>query len=493
MPETSNPENTPDHVLTPLRTRTLGLQSSVLPWSERHDIGRARRQDLPRASLGGWSAPADRRDPVARLMDGNVGRDPSLVPLRMSRMATSPFAFLRGSASVMAADLASFPQTGLDVVIDGDAHFNNFGLFGTPDAQVVVDLNDFDEVSIGPWEWDLKRLTASIEVAGRSMGLDPALRAHAVRGATAGYRSEMHAMASMPVLSLWQRRTGVADLMGDFTAESRAEWAADDAAHAMLDKAGEKALQSNNAALLASMTQADSKKGRAFLQQPPILTQPDAAVREQVAAALDDYVDTLSPERRFMLQRYRVVDVAHRVVGVGSVGLRAYCVLMLGNDESDALFLQVKQSAAAVHAPYATPLPEDLAHDGRRVVYGQRLMQAVGDPMLGWTSINGLPFYVRQMRNLKGSFVPEKMTAPTFAAFSWSFGALLARAHARTGDAAAISGYCGSREGSGKELDTAMLSWATAYADQTELDHARLVDAIARGDVPSMSDGSDAS
>jgi uncharacterized protein (DUF2252 family) len=480
-----------DGILTPQRTRTLGLDSSGLPWTKRRDIGVSRRTALPPEALGGWVAPADRRNPVTRLLEGNAGRDEALVPLRMTRMASSPFAFLRGSASVMAADLAVFPSSGLDVILDGDAHFNNFGLFGTPDAQVVVDLNDFDEVCIGPWEWDLKRLTASIEVAGREIGLDPDMRTHAVRGATTGYRSQMHAMASMPVLPLWQRRTAVDELMGEFMASGRGAWAADEDAHTLLRKAEDKARQSNNAALLQKMTRTDKKLGRVFLEEPPILTKPDAATRARVAAALNEYVETLSLERRFMLQRYRVVDVAHRVVGVGSVGLRAYCVLLLGNDDSDALFLQVKQSAAPVHAAYMPALPGDLSHDGRRVVYGQRLMQAVGDPMLGWTSIDGLPFYVRQMRNLKGSFVPEKMTDPTFAAFSWSFGALLARAHARTGDAAAIAGYCGTADGSDEAMDHAMLSWATAYADQTEADHAQLVAAIAAGDVPSTRDTGD--
>jgi uncharacterized protein (DUF2252 family) len=480
-----------DGILTPQRTRDLGLKSSGLPWPERRDIGVSRRAALPPEALGGWVAPADRADPVARLLEGNVGRDAALVPLRMSRMASSPFAFLRGSASVMAADLATSSPSGLDVILDGDAHFNNFGLFGTPDAQVVVDLNDFDEVCIGPWEWDLKRLTASIEVAGRQIGLNQAMRMHAVSGATAGYCSQMHAMASMPVLPLWQRRTAVGELMGEFTTASRGRWVADDAAHTMLRKAEEKARQSNNEALMNSMTRADKKLGRVFLEQPPILTKPDAATRQRVAEALNEYVETLSLERRFMLQRYRVVDVAHRVVGVGSVGLRAYCVLMLGNDGDDALFLQVKQAAAPVHAAFAPALPKDFKHDGRRVVYGQRLMQAVGDPMLGWTSIDGLPFYVRQMRNLKGSFVPEKMTDATFAAFSWSFGALLARAHARTGDAAAISGYCGSGTDGDEALDLAMQSWARAYADQTEADHAQLVAAIASGAVPSASDAGD--
>jgi uncharacterized protein (DUF2252 family) len=201
-------------------------------------------------------------------------------------------------------------------------------------------------------------------------------------------------------------------------------------------------------------------------------------VRDQVVNALDAYLHSLPLERRFMMRRYRVSDVAHRVVGVGSVGLRAYCVMLTGNDDSDSLFLQVKQAAPAAHAPFAPGLPEPFNHEGQRVVHGQRLMQSLGDPMLGWTSIDGQPYYVRQMRNLKGSFAPEKMSATTFSAFSWTFGALLARAHARTGDAAAISGYCGASSREDHELDDAMLTWAKAYADQTEADHARLVTSL---------------
>jgi uncharacterized protein (DUF2252 family) len=286
----------------------------------------------------------------------------------------------------------------------------------------------------------------------------------------------------MPVLTLWQRRTTVADLVADVPPE----WAPDAKVDVLLGKAEEKARQSDNAALLQRMTRHDEIEGRRFIEEPPVLTRPDAATRERIATGLHDYLETLSPERRFMLQRYAVADVAHRVVGVGSVGLRAWCVMLFGNDRDDPLFLQVKQAAPAVHAPYVARQPHDLgSHEGRRVVYGQRLMQALGDPLLGWTTIDGLPYYVRQMRNLKGSIAPDKLSPPTFAAFCWSYGGLLARAHARTGDAAAIAGYCGAD--SGQQLDEALLRWSISYADQTEADHARLVAAIARGEVPSVS------
>ncbi len=460
---------------SPLDLIASKLTTPKSNWPERAATGRRLRERLTRSGLGGWIPGSGRSDPIGLLEAGNAGRDPGLIPLRMSRMASSPFAFLRGSAAVMAADLATQPSSGLHVVLDGDAHFNNFGLFGTPDAQVVVDLNDFDEVLIGPWEWDLKRLTASIEVAGREIGLDAPAREHAVRGASAGYRNAMSLMAGLPVLALWQRRTTVEDLISDLSAQVRGSWAADEGARNLLASARNKALQSNNDSLRASMTQLDDSGGRVFLEQPPILTRPPASVRDQVVNSLQSYLLSLPLERRFMIQRYHVVDVAHRVVGVGSVGLRAYCVMLAGNDDSDALFLQVKQAAPAAHAPFSPDMPEPFSHEGQRVVHGQRLMQSLGDPLLGWTSIDGLPYYVRQMRNLKGSFAPEKMSATTFSAFSWTFGALLARAHARTGDAAAISGYCGASSREDHELDDAMLTWAKGYADQTEADHARLV------------------
>ena len=462
-------------VYSPLHLIASDLKTPKLDWRERAAAGRGLRKRLPRSGLGDWQPGKKRFDPVGLLQAGNAGRDLELIPLRMSRMASSPFAFLRGSAAVMAADLAGQPSSGLHVMLDGDAHFNNFGLFGTPDAQVVVDLNDFDEVMVGPWEWDLKRLTASIEVAGREIGLDAPSREHAVRGASAGYRSAMGLMAGVPVLALWQRRTTVEDLIGDLSAQVRGSWAADEGARNLLESAKKKALQSNNDSLRASMTQTDASGARVFLEQPPILTRPDAAVRDQVISALEAYLHSLPLERHFMMRRYRVADVSHRVVGVGSVGLRAYCVMLTGNDDSDSLFLQVKQAAPAAHAPFAPSLPEPFNHEGQRVVHGQRLMQSLGDPMLGWTSIDGQPYYVRQMRNLKGSFAPEKMSATTFSALSWTFGSLLARAHARTGDAAAISGYCGASSHEDHELDDAMFTWAKAYADQTEADHARLV------------------
>ncbi len=472
----TDPLAVPDGIVLPWAAPDGAAAPRPRPLAERAAIGRARRRTVPRAAHGDWRPDATRPDPVALLVAGNAGRDPGLVPLRMGRMARSPFAFLRGAAAVMAADLAATPASGIPVFVDGDAHLGNFGLFGTPDAQVVVDLNDFDEVLVGPWEWDLKRLTASLEVAGREIGLAPAERAHAVRGASAGYRGEIRALAALPVLALWQRRTAVADLF----AGAPPAWAPADGVAAVLERARAKAAQSGHAALLARTARRDDATGCwRFVPQPPVLTALDDEARHAVAAGLADYLGSLPPERRYLMQRYRLADVAHRVVGVGSVGLRAYCALLFGHDDDDPLLLQVKQAAPPAHGPFTAPLPAELAHDGRRVVYGQRLMQAFGDPLLGWATIAGRPFYVRQMRNLKASFEPERMSPPMFAAFAWAYGTLLARSHARTGDAAAIGGYCGA----GGELDDALAGWAVAYADRTEADHAALRAAIARGEV----------
>ena len=476
----SDPLAVPEGLVLPWAAPDGAAAPRPRPTDERIGIGRARRRAVPRAAHGDWRPGATRPDPVALLVAGNAGRDPGLVPLRMGRMARSPFAFLRGAAAVMAADLATTAASGIPVFVDGDAHLANFGLFGTADAQVVVDLNDFDEVLVGPWEWDVKRLTASLEVAGREIGLAPAERAHAVRGASAGYRGEIRALASLPVLALWQRRTAVADLFAGVPPA----WSPADGVATLLERARAKAAQSGHAALLARTAVRDDATGWRFAPQPPVLTALDEAERHAVAAGLSGYLGSLSPERRYLMQRYRLADVAHRVVGVGSVGLRAYCVLLFGHDDDDPLLLQVKQAAPPAHAPFAAPLPAELSHDGRRVVYGQRLMQAFGDPLLGWTTIEGRPFYVRQMRNLKASFAPERMSPPMFAAFAWAYGTLLARAHARTGDAAAIGGYCGA----GGELDDALVGWAVAYADRTEADHAALCAAIARGEVEALAE-----
>ncbi|WP_336487774.1 DUF2252 domain-containing protein [Methylobacterium nigriterrae] len=450
------------------------------PWTNRRAAGKVLRGALPLAAHAAWSPPGDRPDPVSLIERAHRGRQEHLIPLRVARMASSPFAFLRGAAHVMAWDLAHMPDTGIRVVLDGDAHIANFGLFGTPQRDIVLDLNDFDEVTIGPWEWDLKRLVASVNVAARTHGVEAQARRLAVTATVAGYQHTMHDLAPQGSLDVWHQATRADTL-------SFVGIAIDEASRALVDKAVEKARKRNNKSLLEQVGERRVDGGWRFREEPPILMRVDDATREAVTTGLEHYAETLPRERRFMLSRYHVVDVAHRVVGVGSVGTRAYVALLCGNSDQDALFLQVKEAVAPALAPYLPGMPEPYSsHEGERVIYGQRLLQGVGDPLLGWTTVEGRPFYVRQMKNMKGDIPVSCMTGQPLQFFSWAYGALLARAHARTGDAAAIAGYCG---GIGKTgLSEALAEWAEAYADQNEADHAALVAAVASGRLEAAED-----
>lgn len=442
------------------------------PWEKRRELGKSLRAKTPRESHSVWQPPADRCDPVAVVMDSNIGRQEHLLPLRMSRMAASPFAFLRGSVAIMAADLSQTPVIGVNVVINGDAHIGNFGLYGSAQRDVVFYLNDFDEVSIGPWEWDLKRLVASINVLGRENGLKWRERRRAVMGCVSGYRNRMEELHTMGVLDLWYLHNVVDRLDSKLIR-------IDPKSHAILKKAIAKARKQNNANLLGKIAERAVNGTWRFKYDPPELTPMDMDTKEKVIDALNVYATTVPPERRFMLHRYHVADVAHRVVGVGSVGVRAYLALLFGNDDNDPVFLQIKEALPPAHRQYLPPLPEAFAHDGLRVVTGQKVLQASGDPLLGWTTIDGRPFYVRQMKNLKGSIDLQNLSGPPFGFLSKSAGMLLARAHARSGDAAVIAGYCGSSD----VLGEALADWAEAYGDQTVNDHAAFVQAIDSGRV----------
>lgn len=457
------------------------LSRALVSWEKRRAMGKSLRQSVPRESHAKWKAPKNRPDPVETVRSSNHGRQAELIPLRMGRMASSPFAFLRGSACVMAADLSATPLSGIQVVMDGDAHLNNFGLYGTPQRDVVFDLNDFDEAILGPWEWDLKRLAASVNVAGRQNGLNRQERAAAVKRSVQGYRFNANRLQDMGVLDVWYLHAypGRANPLAKADAKSKAVFA----------KTVDKALRTDNHTLLPKMADREKEGSWTFRNDPPVLTQIDNATRKKVIQALNEYSLTISRERRFMLSRYRVADVAHRVVGVGSVGTRAYLVLLFGNGDSDPLFLQVKEATAPAHAPYLPPLLEEFKHQGKRVVTGQRALQASSDVMLGYTTIDGRDFYVRQMKNLKASIPIEWLTGSAFNFYGWACGAILARAHARTGDPARIAGYCGKST----VLDEALADWAEAYGDQTEADHATLVAAIRRGKVKAIEQSDDGS
>ena len=455
------------------------IQQAGIPWAERRAQGKSVRAKVTRESHAKWVAPKGRRDPLETIRANNVGRQVGLVPLRMGRMAASPFAFLRGSACVMAADLAKTPVSGFITLMDGDAHLNNFGMYGTPQRDVVFDLNDFDETVIGPWEWDLKRLVASVNVAGRQNGLNARERASAVKRAVRGYRGNCQRLGMMGVLDVWYLHA--------YPGRENPLVKLDPKTKAIFAKTLAKALQSDNRMLLQKMTDHLPNGEWSFHNDPPLTTSVNTVTRKKVIEGLNRYMATLSPERRVMLRRYHVADVAHRVVGVGSVGTRAYLVLLFGNSDDDPLFLQVKEAPAPAHAPFVAPPIPEFKHNGRRVVVGQRALQASSDVLLGYTEIDGRDFYVRQMKNLKASIPVEYLTGASFNTYAWVCGAILARAHARTSDPARIAGYCGNSA----VLDDALAAWAELYGDQTEQDHAALVKAIKSGKVQANMDSVD--
>jgi len=440
-------------------------------WKQRHAEGKELRRAVPRESHAEWKPSSHRPDPLKLLAESNKGRQKDFVPLRMGRMAASPFAFLRGAACVMADDLSTSPISGIPAALDGDAHINNFGMYGTPQREVVFDLNDFDEATIGPWEWDLKRLVASINVAGRQNGLNRHERAAAVMRGVSGYRLNMNRLQSMGVLDVWYLHA--------YARSDNPFGKVDPKSRAVFIKTMAKALKTDNRTLLPKVAERGRSGSWKFRDDPPVLTRVDASTKAKVLEGLNTYTKSISPERRFMLRRYQLVDVAHRVVGVGSVGTRAYLALLFGNGDSDSLFLQVKESVQAAHAPYLPPLPEEIRHNGKRVVMGQRALQASSDPMLGYTEIDGRDYMVRQMKNLKASVPVEFLSGAPFNFYVWVCGAILARAHARTGDPARIAGYCGKSSA----LDEALADWAESYGDQTEADHAKLLASIKRGET----------
>ena len=457
------------------RLRAVGPHQDGKAWEERRAEGKALRKKVPRESHAKWTPSKHRPSPLETLKANNQGRQEHLVPLRFGRMAASPFAFLRGSACVMAGDLSEMPISGIPAVIDGDAHLNNFGMYGTPQREVVFDLNDFDESVIGPWEWDLKRLVASVNVAGRQNGLTRRERAAAVRRCVEGYRFNARRLQSMGVLDVWYLHA--------YPGRSNPIIKLDPKSQAVFNKTLAKAMRTDNRSLLPKVADHSHNGTWKFRQDPPVLTRVPKSIHEKVIASLFIYAESLGVERRFMLSRYQVADVAHRVVGVGSVGTRAYLVLLFGNSDEDPLFLQVKEATVPAHAPYLPPPAH--RHMGQRVVVGQRALQASSDPMLGYTQIDGRDYYVRQMKNLKASVPVEWLTGPSFNSYAWACGAILARAHARTSDPARIAGYCGNSTA----LDEALAEWAELYGDQTEHDHALLNKAIRRGEIKALTLG----
>ncbi|UUU32583.1 DUF2252 domain-containing protein [Streptomyces sp. CA-210063] len=435
------------------------------------DEGKALRTRVPRSAHADLVLTTDRPDAVAAVEESNRGRIPGLTPIRVGRMAATPFAFLRGSAGLMAHDLARTPMTGIGTQICGDAHAANFGLYGDARGGLVIDLNDFDETVHGPWEWDLKRLAASLVLAGRQAGADEDMCRKAAYDATGAYRRTMRLLAKLPALDAWNAiadeelvsHTDAHDLLGT------------------LDRVSEKARANTSGRFAAKATQPVEGGGRRFVDAPPVLRRVDDEEAAAVATSLAQYLTTLSEDRHPLLARYAVHDVAFRVVGTGSVGTRSYVVLLLDH-RGEPLVLQVKEARASVLEPHLATVGFDVPgvdHEGRRVVLGQKRMQVVSDILLGWTTVDGLPFQVRQFRNRKGSVDPAALAADQIDDYGRMTGALLARAHAHSADPRLIAGYCGKSD----ELDEAIATFATTYADRTEADHADLVEAVRAGRI----------
>jgi uncharacterized protein (DUF2252 family) len=405
------------------------------------------------------------RDAIALLRAQESVREPGLLPLRYERMSASPFAFLRGSAAVMAADLAAGPRTTIRAQLCGDAHVANFGMFAAPDRRLVFDLNDFDETLPGPFEWDVKRLAASVAVAGRHVGVKPKRIRAATLATVASYRTTMATLMANDPMRNWYARVDVEDLVRALKGTSLA----DDAKRAQRSSS-----RATGDLAVGKLTEVVDGHRR-FRSAPPLLVPVDesehAGVTERISALFNEYLTTVTPDSVLLLLRYSFAGLAHKVVGVGSVGTRALVMLMVDGD-GNHLVLQVKQANASVLEPYvgASSIP----HHGRRVVVGQRLMQATGDPLLGWASGSEaapFDFFVRQLKDMKGSIDLERLDTEDLTLYGRICGAVLARAHTRAGGAARITGYLGDTDA----FDTAVSAWAQSYADLTESDHAALL------------------
>ena len=451
--------------------------------AERAARGKAARAEVPRSSHGDWEPGADRPDPIELLKEQAEARVPELVPIRYGRMAVSPFTFYRGAAYVMASDLATTPRSGATVQLCGDAHLSNFGAYAAPDRQLVFDLNDFDETVPGPWEWDVKRLAASLEIAGRDRGFGPKVRRRIVTAAAGEYRAAMAAFASMRNLDVWYARFDMEPVLAELRAR------ADRATRRRIDRGEAKAKRKDRLRAFAKLAREVDGEPR-LISDPPLLVPveellPERDARELQAAIrglIREYRATLPGDLRDLVEQYRYVDLARKVVGVGSVGTRAWIVLMLGRDGDDPLFLQVKEAQPSVLEPFAGR--SQYRNHGRRVVEGQRLMQAASDIMLGWIRAIGIDgrqrdFYVRQLWDSKWSADIESMEPQDLQIYAKACGWTLARAHARSGDEVEIASYLGS----GDRFDQAIARFAEAYADQNERDHAALLAAIKTGAI----------
>lgn len=445
--------------------------------AERFAAGKAVREAVPIADQAGWTAPADRPDPVAILQQQAESRVPELVPIRYGRMLVSPFTFYRGGAAIMAWDLSRTATSDIRAQVCGDAHLLNFGMYAAPDRRMVFDINDFDETLPASFEWDLKRLVASVVIAGRDNGFSPKKARAAGFATAAGYQANINLLAQMKFLDVWYARLNVDDLL------TIIEQNDDDKVVARAQKTVEKAHTKTNLGALERYAEL-TPDGWQIKSDPPVIERLPLDHLPMARAVIDQgweaYLSTLGIAQRVLVGRYRMVDFARKVVGVGSVGTRAFMLLTMGDRDDDPLFLQMKEAQASVLEPYAgaSAYPQH----GQRVVEGQRLMQSASDSFLGWmTNPTGLhdQFYIRQLRDMKGSMKVEKMNPDRLAGYGVLCAAALARGHARTGDPAKIAGYVGTDP----DFADALAQFGDDYADQNELDYQQLVEAAKDGRV----------
>ena len=432
----------------------------MLPLKDRQTRGKQLRRKLGRGRQADWSPKKRQTDPVTAILAANRNRLRELVPIKMGRMAATPFAFFRGSAPLMAADLATLPVTGLNVQLCGDAHVRNLGAYAAPEGHLVFDINDFDETVPGPWEWDVKRLAASLVLAGREAGKSNRACRDSVEEMVRSYRTSMKRFAEMGVCEL-ARVEIVRGAKGT-------------PVHAVLHKAS----RATPIEALKKLAVADRRAGHRFHDRPPVLRHVHTKTRKQILKSLRAYRDTLAVNYQWILQAYVPADVAFKIVGTGSVGTRDYVVLLFANGVRDPLILQVKEELPSCYTPYLRKLPP-VKHEGKRVAEGQQRMQTVADPLLGYTTIDRRDFLVRQLCDHKASIDLTNLKGTTLIKYAVVCGELLAKGHARTGDAGAIAGYCGNST----SLDKAVGKFAGLYANQTESDFKQFKQAVAKGRV----------
>lgn len=444
-----------------------------IPASDRRERvahGKLLRDATPHADLGRWQPTKDRPGVVDIIERTHDGRLPWLLGLRTARMAASPFGLLRGTANLMAWDVAHLSATGVQTTACGDAHIGNIGFYRSPEGALVIDLNDFDEAHPGSWEWDLRRLVASIWVLGRDNGAGEEACDEAVHACVRAYRDEVSFLSKQPLLWRAYNQLDVEALHETVTEESLRE---------EIQRAAKSARKRTSDRHLPKLTGGDTDSTR-IADDPPVVTHPEEAEREALAEGLDAYLETLTPQWRRIVGGYTLHDIAHKVVGVGSVGLRAWVALLVGSRQDDVLFLQLKEARRSVLAEYVHGETALHAHQGQRVVEYQQQLQTVSDPLLGWTTVGGHQYYVRQFRNMKGGVPLDAMNATALVDYAGIVGHLLAKGHARTSGASVISGYLGKSDAPAD----AFAAFARAYADQTEADHAALVKAVTSGRLP---------